>query len=708
MLLSLLVSNGLASAQTELPLYHVTDLAPMVETVFPDVMWPSSDARGLNENGDLVGEASLDFDPATGSKMQAFVYTVEHGVVPLPLLPGWPSNAVTDVSDRDAKGEIIIVGGGVPGPFLDIAIGEAALWRYSTVTGEVLETRGLGLPPGFDESLAVAVDNGGTIAGFSGLTGAFINWKYDVATRVMETFDFPARIKDMNNEGQVIGSRYRGDLFGNYEELVGHPGTGGDYPDWAGDSVTAGWHRINDHGWTVGRAGTGISDGAGHFLVAIIRFAEPFGWTSLNPVSHLSLAGGINDRGDFMTYQGGVYLQDTGELHSINSLLTVEHQQLFSVYRSFEINNNRQIAAIQAHAMLLTPLGEMIIPGDVNGDVQVDLDDHCAWVADPFDLDGDGDVDAADEQWLIDRLAVFGFLVEDCNGNGLGDHCEILDGLSADCDGNDVPDECQPDCSGDGIPDACEDDCNDNGVPDPCDIAAGTSQDCNDNGIPDECDAGGLTQATVVYDPPLPMFTDSTLVVDTVVLDAGTIEDVDLTLNVRYRLGDFTILLSHGDTTITIMDRPGYPEHLGGFVNFGYDAIVDDEGTGPYLEEAGDECCDFEWLESPPSYRPDNPLAAFDGMSSAGTWTLTLITTDWPSPGDGLLGWGLDITRASIPVGSCCEGDLDGSGDVGFPDLLTVLSAWGPCAGCPADLDGSGDVGFTDLLTIMSAWGVCP
>lgn len=54
-----------------------------------------------------------------------------------------------------------------------------------------------------------------------------------------------------------------------------------------------------------------------------------------------------------------------------------------------------------------------------------------------------------------------------------------------------------------------------------------------------------------------------------------------------------------------------------------------------------------------------------------------------------------------------CPPDLDGSGDVGFTDLLQILSVWGPCPGCPQDLDRSGDVGFTDLLQVLSAWGPC-
>ncbi|MHC5113903.1 MAG: GEVED domain-containing protein, partial [Planctomycetota bacterium] len=56
-----------------------------------------------------------------------------------------------------------------------------------------------------------------------------------------------------------------------------------------------------------------------------------------------------------------------------------------------------------------------------------------------------------------------------------------------------------------------------------------------------------------------------------------------------------------------------------------------------------------------------------------------------------------------------CPADLDGSGDVGFGDILAVIGAWGPCgAPCPEDVDGSGDVGFGDILVIIGAWGPCP
>lgn len=64
-----------------------------------------------------------------------------------------------------------------------------------------------------------------------------------------------------------------------------------------------------------------------------------------------------------------------------------------------------------------------------------------------------------------------------------------------------------------------------------------------------------------------------------------------------------------------------------------------------------------------------------------------------------------------LTLGDCasCVGDLDATGDVGFNDLLILLTAWGDCSGdCPADLDLSGAVDFDDLLTVLTAWGPCP
>ncbi|MFO0962066.1 MAG: hypothetical protein U0625_04075 [Phycisphaerales bacterium] len=107
-------------------------------------------------------------------------------------------------------------------------------------------------------------------------------------------------------------------------------------------------------------------------------------------------------------------------------------------------------------ASMLTPSGaidqktfEFTIPvnPDADGDGIIDCEDNCPGIANP---------DQAD-----------------CNGNGIGDACDIASGTSTDLDHNGVPDEC--------------DDCNGNGLPDQAEIAAGTAPDCNSDGIPDDC-----------------------------------------------------------------------------------------------------------------------------------------------------------------------------------------------------------------------------
>ncbi|MBT8486670.1 MAG: LamG domain-containing protein, partial [Phycisphaerae bacterium] len=85
--------------------------------------------------------------------------------------------------------------------------------------------------------------------------------------------------------------------------------------------------------------------------------------------------------------------------------------------------------------------------------------------------------------------------------------------------------------------------------------------------------------------------------------------------------------------------------------------------------------------------------AGGSAADTAGGYTGSLVGPTW-----------FELDECAPP----CPSDVDGSGDVGFTDLLAILSNWGPCAGCGEDLDGSGDVGFTDLLAVLSDWGGCP
>ncbi len=56
--------------------------------------------------------------------------------------------------------------------------------------------------------------------------------------------------------------------------------------------------------------------------------------------------------------------------------------------------------------------------------------------------------------------------------------------------------------------------------------------------------------------------------------------------------------------------------------------------------------------------------------------------------------------------------DIDTSGDVRVPDLIKLLSCWGPLTGDPLcvclDIDGSGDIRVPDLIALLAKWGVCP
>ncbi|MCP3902620.1 MAG: hypothetical protein GY715_03205 [Planctomycetes bacterium] len=64
------------------------------------------------------------------------------------------------------------------------------------------------------------------------------------------------------------------------------------------------------------------------------------------------------------------------------------------------------------------------------------------------------------------------------------------------------------------------------------------------------------------------------------------------------------------------------------------------------------------------------------------------------------------IEEFICPAEACVE-DLDGSGDVGFGDILEVIANWG-CTTCPdEDLNGNGTVDFADILSIIGAFGPC-
>jgi len=103
------------------------------------------------------------------------------------------------------------------------------------------------------------------------------------------------------------------------------------------------------------------------------------------------------------------------------------------------------------------------------------------------------------------------------------------------------------------------------------------------------------------------------------------------------------------------------------------------------------------FLVGSPSSGPDAvaPWAVGD-LDGDGAPDLISLDTEWVR---------IQFNQCAAPA--LCTGDLDGSGGVGFADLLQILAAWGPCASCPADLDHDDLVGPSDLLIVFQAWGPC-
>jgi len=75
--------------------------------------------------------------------------------------------------------------------------------------------------------------------------------------------------------------------------------------------------------------------------------------------------------------------------------------------------------------------------------------------------------------------------------------------------------------------------------------------------------------------------------------------------------------------------------------------------------------------------------------------------------GDTLFAGTLDRSLWQLGPVSTCPHDVDGSGAVGVPDLLSLLADWGLCSDCPADFDGNGSVDVNDLLALLANWGPC-
>lgn len=304
----------------------------------------------------------------------------------------------------------------------------------------------------------------------------------------------------------------------------------------------------------------------------------------------------------------------------------------------------------------------------------------------------------------------------DCNANGMFDSCETG---ALDCDANGVPDNCElaaHDCNGNGIHDACElagGDCNANGVPDTCEsdcdadgiIDACQNGDCNANGARDACDVFGASGGPRTYPSgPVNILTkDEGFVTATINCPlAGPVADVNFSFTLMHTFtGDVQIRLKHLATDIVLYDR-----HGGNGQNF-INTTIDDEAPNGIQSEPAPYTGAFHGI---------NALAAFDGQSASGLWTL-IVDDDRVQDSGVLLNWSLTMT---VPPGSptspdvnsngvpdecdnCpCKGDMNVDHALNGRDIkLFVQAMTGAYTAC-ADMNNSGGLDSVDVATFVN------
>ena len=165
-------------------------------------------------------------------------------------------------------------------------------------------------------------------------------------------------------------------------------------------------------------------------------------------------------------------------------------------------------------ALVQAEIAAIAVP-DTDGDGCPDATDGCptdplkcapgacgCGVADT-DTDGDGTADCndgcpADANKTAPGICGCGVADTDTDGDGVADCKDNCDDLAnpnqADCNGNSIGDVCDI-ASGQSL------DCNSNGIPDSCDIASGSSSDRDGDGIPGECEPTPAIQLVVAGSP---------------------------------------------------------------------------------------------------------------------------------------------------------------------------------------------------------------
>jgi hypothetical protein len=152
-------------------------------------------------------------------------------------------------------------------------------------------------------------------------------------------------------------------------------------------------------------------------------------------------------------------------------------------------------------------------------------------------------------------------------------------------------------------------------------------------------------------------------------LDASpscTISDVDIALEITHTwIGDLLIQVSHGATTVDLVDRPGRAP-AGTNVGCSSDLacvrqiVLDDDGGGIEIECAAPAACTtcFPGGQVPAAnYIPNEPLTAFDTTDQVGEWILLVADNEALDTGT-LCAWELRTTCGPSAVEPTTWGNI--------------------------------------------------
>ncbi len=156
-------------------------------------------------------------------------------------------------------------------------------------------------------------------------------------------------------------------------------------------------------------------------------------------------------------------------------------------------------------------------------------------------------------------------------------------------------------------------------------------------------------------------------------------------------LGDLVISMqSPNGTVVTLSDRNG----SGG--NNLCNTIFDDSASSPFSSISSSGA---PWTGT---FSPDSPLAAFNGQSANGTWTLKVVDEAGVDVGN-IRAFSIIVTTTlpntcDLPGAACpeCAADYDGNGGVDGGDLALFFADFENGEGC-ADVDNNGGVDGGDL-----------